>query len=243
MNQTRSRFVTLEEAKNVAGALKESELVYHKSGQSQSLTPTIAITDFIVDGELYFKLLASYYYVSEKLQILVVETKDHNNDTVEFSEKIWEYNLDKKKYHHEKYLNGELTVSEYRDEGYDMPDKIAEFQDAKRFEESVEAQDTAAAACFLENPPFGVEPCCLFEGVEYNYCGSYCGVNRDAGGGAVVNTCDVCCFNHDNCLERGDDRCGCHADILDCLGRYSCPGDSTMGAGMRVKATNDGCYF
>ncbi|GAA0504413.1 hypothetical protein GCM10008986_34940 [Salinibacillus aidingensis] len=245
MDKSKSRFMTLQQAKNIAGDLKQSDLVKDRIGESSSVSPTVAVTELVVDGELYFKLVTAYYYVNEELQLLVAEAKDHNNNTVEFTEKIWEYDRKSDLYNHKKYVNNELTVRDLLEGGYGKPNEIAEFEDAKRFEGNIEPldNDTAAGACVFEDPPFGVEPCCLFGGVQYNYCGKYCGVGHDAGGGGAVNACDVCCYFHDTCLIENSDPCPCHANLLDCYGRNSCPGDTTMGLGIRVQATLDGCYF
>ncbi|UOQ84325.1 hypothetical protein [Gracilibacillus salinarum] len=245
MDTVKSRFVTLEQAENVVGDLRQSDLVKGKIGEGSKPSPTTAVSEFFVEGELYFRLVTTYYYVNKKLQLLVAETKDHNNNTLEFTEKLWEYDSKIDLYNHEKHINNELTFRELQKEGYGKPNDIAEFTDANRTDGDIEAQDdgNAAAACFLENPPSGIEPCCLFSGITYNYCGAYCGVLQSAGGERPVNNCDYCCYDHDNCLLSNSDPCPCHEDLLNCLGNHSCPGDTTMGIGIRVRATSDGCYF
>ncbi|MBM7697209.1 hypothetical protein [Salimicrobium jeotgali] len=72
-----------------------------------------------------------------------------------------------------------------------------------------------------------IDTCCSFytgtgptpgttESLEYNYCGRDCGDGRQYGGGAIVNSTDLCCYFHDECLNRGEDRCKCHNELMDC---------------------------
>ncbi|WP_026801536.1 hypothetical protein [Pontibacillus halophilus] len=242
MNQSISMFSNLQEAKNLTGDLQESKILQMRVNITAKIEPTVAVTNFVTDGELFAKLVTIYYYVNEHLQILVVEAKDHNNNTIEFTEKLWEYNPRTNTFIHEKYLDGELKVSSEIEHGYGKPGEIAEFSDARKSDETVTTQDTAAGACFFEDPPFGKEPCCKFDDVVYNYCGSYCGYQRDAGGGPSVNQCDACCYYHDTCLAGNGDPCDCHDTLLRCYGNASCPGDTTMGLGIRYKAHFlDGC--
>lgn len=68
-------------------------------------------------------------------------------------------------------------------------------------------QNDDALACFQEDPVTGNAPCCVFEGVSYNYCGKYCGFGQSAGGGEPVNSCDEYCVSHDVCLVNSSSRC------------------------------------
>lgn len=236
MTHPNSGFVSLQEAKDTVGELKPSDVVKKKLGDVPAVEPTIAVHDIRMDGELYFKVILSYYYAGEHLQLLVAETKDTNNATVEFTEKLWEYDENKERFLHEKYYNGVKTVQLEQMEGYGKPEDIPEFR-AIQTAGFLEDMHTCTAS----------GTCCHFGGTmdePYNHCGKYCGDYNDAGGGYHVNICDACCENHDDCLQSaGDDRCHCDEILNHCYHLNSCPGDSIMGAGIRAAAFFASCDY
>ena len=238
-----NKYVTKQEAEKLFGSLSESSLVDDQVLNSLEESPVFGYTEFTDEnGKVHVKLLISYYYFNENSQVLIAETKNKENTTKEFVEKVWEYNSEKNKFIHDKFVNGELRIQTEQDEGYGKPKDIAEFEHINENQNfRVQADGNGAAACFLEDLPSGAEPCCLFSGVSYNYCGAYCGYGQSAGGGEPVNGCDRCCVTHDICLSNNSSRCGCDEDIFDCLSNYSCPGDSIMGAGLRVPYYAAGC--
>lgn len=183
------------------------------------------------DEKPLVELAVRYYYGGENFQVLLAEMVNLKTGKRTLTEKLWFFDPSIKKFSHKKIVNGEVTVLDALDRGYGVPEETPEFA----YDGGVTTQDWDPAACIWENS------CCYFGDTMYNYCGAGCGVNRDAGGGAIVNTCDVCCYNHDNCLINNSDPCPCHDAILDCLGRYSCPGDTTMGIGIEFKKGLDSC--
>ncbi|WP_271399384.1 hypothetical protein [Salinicoccus roseus] len=235
MDHSKNGFVSLQQAKNIVGDLKQSDLVKNKMGENNEVTPTIAVSDIVADGEIYFKLITTYYYVSEELQMLVAELKDNNNTTVEFTEKLWEYDENTDKFSHEKYFNGRLTVEREEDNGYGKPENIAEFQDIQVTPFGPGELHTCTAS----------GSCCQFQGVTYNHCGANCGDHESAGGGGHINNCDACCETHDDCLQgrSNDDRCYCDENLNYCFSINSCPGDSIMGAGIRAAAAVAACDY
>ncbi|WP_017548331.1 hypothetical protein [Salinicoccus carnicancri] len=233
MEQSKRNFITLQQAQNVAGDLKQSDLVRKKIDKSKDVTPAIAVSEIGIDGDLYFKIITSYYYINEESQLLVAETKDHNNNTVEFTEKLWEYDESKDKFTHKKYFNGKLTVERDEDNGYGKPEDIAEFENVQTLGIGDLHTCTASGSC------------CQFEAQTYNHCGANCGDHESAGGGGHINNCDACCETHDDCLQGrdNDDRCYCDENLNYCYSINSCPGDSIMGAGIRAAAAVAACDY
>ncbi|TFJ93040.1 hypothetical protein [Lentibacillus salicampi] len=79
--------------------------------------------------------------------------------------------------------------------------------------------------------------CCTFGGVNYQHCGSNCGVRGDYGGGDLQNQLDGCCFMHDNCYHEGKGFCECDTDLIDCANSASGPGSNTIIAFFLAKTT------
>ncbi|MCA1012815.1 hypothetical protein [Halobacillus halophilus] len=243
-----NKFVTESEARNFAGEFKRSGLV-------SNLTPN-TVKERIVPSKIGYKevrdeednvmgkMRISYYYVDAHLQILVVEEKDVNNKTIEFTEKSWQYNEKTGTYDHKKFVNGKLTKSKNLIHGYDKPENIAEFegiQDDGSDQMRIAADDPGSCWQTIPNLPY--ESCCMFNDVRYNYCGAGCGVAREDGGGTPVNDCDECCVSHDVCMNNSSERCDCDEEIVDCLASASCPGDSTMAFGIRQAARFASCDY
>ncbi|MCA1012813.1 hypothetical protein [Halobacillus halophilus] len=238
MSQPNNGFATLslQQTKDLVGDLKPSGLVKKKLGDTPAVEPTIAVQDVRIDNEVFFRVVTSYYYAGEHLQVMVLETKDTDNNTVELSEKLWEYNESIGKFIHKKYINGVKTVLREQTEGYGKPEDVPELRPPMRTQGFWEDQHTCTAS----------GSCCYFGGTmdePYNHCGKYCGDHESSGGGTPINTCDACCENHDNCLRSAGSRCHCDEILNHCYHLESCPGDSIMGAGIRSAAFFADCDY
>lgn len=79
--------------------------------------------------------------------------------------------------------------------------------------------------------------CCTFGGVDYQHCGSNCGVRGDYGGGDLANQLDGCCFVHDDCYHKGKGFCTCDHDLITCARNSTGPGSNTIIAFFIAKTT------